>query len=1028
MQQAQISRPRVEPGEIEALLLQHPDVKEAVVFTPEDDPERKLIAYVAADLTDLKTRRAAASSVNASIVGRWNKLYELTYSSGPTAPTFVGWNSSYTREPIPEAQMHEWLHATVQRVRALNPRRVLEIGCGVGLLLQHLAPDCEIYVGTDFSASALTRLQQWTSQQRNLRHVQLLHCTATELHGLEPGGFDTVILNSVVQYFPNIDYLLTVLRQAVRLLTPDGKLFIGDVRHLGLLSTFHSAVQLSRATDSVTVAELRRRVIRAVTQETELAIDPQFFRRLPGSQPGLSGVDVLLRRGHAQNELTRYRYDVVLHAGEQACDGQIHDSVIDAERDWHSADELLTELAANMRQRHWHRIRLHGIPNQRLARDQAARLLIETSHNGLTAGALRNQLEATARTAIDPERLWEWGQSHGYDVSIGWDPRDKPDCFELQLRDPDRPNPVSLCTQHPPQAVTSWSEYANDPAENSLGQQLLLRLREYLSGLLPEASIPSAWTISKHIPLTPDAKHPTPRRALDVFFSASVRRYPDRPAIFVAGRSWSYQEMDAECVSIERRLCAAGLARTGRRVGLIYARALFSYAAIIAIMRTDCVYVPLNPNAPMERWLKIIDDAGVTAVIVDATAELSEGVIETLRRSPGLRIITNDPDSPVSSVHIATADACPASPQLAYILYTSGSTGEPKGVAIAHESACRCIEKLQRLFEATEQDRFTQFCALSFDYSLVELFVCWKAGAAVHVPEASEALVPLNFAVTHQITVWFSVPSLANFMVKLGLLKDNILPGVRLSLFGGEALPFELAQTWAAAAPHSRILNLYGPTEVTIVSTYCPYPADHAPCSGMVPIGVPLPGLRALIVDEGRIVEAEDAPGELWLAGDQLALEYWKNPAATAAAFVHSPAGETFPGTWYRTGDRVSYRHDTGISFRGRIDRQIKMRGLRIELQEIETVLREVTGSSLVAVVPLRNTAGICERVIAYCDRLTAAEPTLKTRCLEHIPPYMVPERIFELADFPLSAHGKIDYQTLAEYAASHSRTKMPAP
>jgi non-ribosomal peptide synthetase component F len=427
---------------------------------------------------------------------------------------------------------------------------------------------------------------------------------------------------------------------------------------------------------------------------------------------------------------------------------------------------------------------------------------------------------------------------------------------------------------------------------------------------------------------------------------------------------------------------------------------MFSYAAVIAIMRANCVYVPLNPKAPAERLLKTIDDAGIEGVIVDTTDALTGEVTDALRRSQHLHIITNDGHSfpSLDRSHASSDGTLVTSPRLAYIIYTSGSTGEPKGVAIAHESACHCMEKLHQLFEANERDRFTQFSALSFDYSLVELFVCWKAGGALYVPAASEALVPLSFAVTHEITVWFSVPSLASFIVKLGLLKRNVLPSVRLLLFGGEALPFELAQVWAAAAPFSRILNLYGPTEVTIVSTYREYQRQSGSRSGTVPIGLPLPGLHYMIVDDGRAVEMDDVPGELW-----------------------SQLDDTLPRVWYRTGDLVSRQSGVGVSFRGRIDRQVKLRGFRVELQEIESVLRDVIGCALVAVVPVRNAGGMCERIFAYCDRLSSDEATIKCRCLSRIPPYMVPERILELDTFPISAHGKIDYVALGARMANPS-------
>jgi amino acid adenylation domain-containing protein len=525
------------------------------------------------------------------------------------------------------------------------------------------------------------------------------------------------------------------------------------------------------------------------------------------------------------------------------------------------------------------------------------------------------------------------------------------------------------------------------------------------------------------------------RRSLDVFFSESARKYPTRPALFINGKSWSYRDLNAERDAIERTLYVAGIGGRRCNVGLVYARSMFTYASIIAIMRSNNVYVPLNGKLPAERLVKIIEDAQLDSIIIDASDGLSSGVMDGLRQCKSVRIIATEGSSSewviketpqhnlwhVSPSASEMSHVCdqPEEPpldarSLAYIIYTSGSTGVPKGVAIAHDSACSCIERSHQLFETCEKDRFTQFSALSFDVSILDLFLCWKSGGALYVPAASEALVPLNFAVAQAITVWSSVPSLANVMLKLRLLKSNALPRIRLVLFCGEALPCELAEACLSAAPSSRVFNLYGPTECTIFATYHEYKSRGGPSHGTVPIGVPLSGLSCMIVNDGCPVKGNDVPGELWISGDQLATGYWNNAAATAAAFVQYPVDHDQGTVWYRTGDLVSCKRDVGLEFRGRLDRQVKLRGHRIELQEIESVLRNVIGCTLVAIVPVRNAGGICEQIIAYCDKLSGDEATIKELCLSHIPRYMVPDRILELDNFPLSSSGKIDYLALA--------------
>jgi D-alanine--poly(phosphoribitol) ligase subunit 1 len=509
---------------------------------------------------------------------------------------------------------------------------------------------------------------------------------------------------------------------------------------------------------------------------------------------------------------------------------------------------------------------------------------------------------------------------------------------------------------------------------------------------------------------------PATPSALDGLFTQSVKKWPDRPALFVAEHHWSYRELDHS----SRRIAAClgdqpPLPR--RTVGLIYGRSLFTYAAILAILRSGNVYVPLNGKLPVERLRTMMADAGIETVLVDTSEQPPEDVLTALRGTPNLRIIYDRQAVEMQPLLQDTLDHTVVPDQLAYIIYTSGSTGKPKGVAITHASACSCIDKLYRMSATTESDRFSQFSVLSFDVSVADLFLCWKSGAALYVPAEPDVIVPMKFANQHALTVWSSVPSIASFLLKLRLLVPGSLPSVRLSMFCGEALPTEVARAWSEAALNSRVLNIYGPTECTIFATYHEYDRISSPQQGVVPIGIPLPGLQCMIVDDGREVVVEDVPGELWLAGDQLALEYWQNPVATRSAFVHFHPSDDPTRRWYRTGDIVSHRDGVGLSFRGRLDRQIKLRGHRVELQEVESALREVTLCAQVAVIPIRTDGGICEKIVAYCERLTVDENSIKAACLQRLPGYMVPERIFEMATFPLSANGKVDYLAIAARA-----------
>jgi amino acid adenylation domain-containing protein len=505
-QQVKVRGYRIELGEIKSQLMDHPEVKDAAIVAREVFAgERRIIAYIVGDRSGgIEVECSDVSNpIRSDIVGDWQALYEQTYSERmkSVGPSFVGWNSSFTGQPIPDAHMQEWLSSTVDRILELKPDRLLEIGCGVGLLLQHLAPRCEVYVGTDISTVALSQLDLWMRDRADLKHVQLLHRGGADLRDIEPATFDTVVINSVAQYFPNVEYLLEVVQAAIRLLRPGGKVFLGDIRHLGLLSTFHSAVQLEKAPSTATTRQLRDRIAQSISQEKELVIDPRFFLALIDHVPEINDASVQIKRGLASNELTRYRYDVVLFTSPKSEDVQASETL-----DWETSVRSLEGFEAALREKRWQAIRLTSAPNGRLAGDVATHGLIEASDNRLDAGELRRRADNPSIQRFSPEMFWRLGDAYGYDVRVTWGSSVRYDSLDVTVRSRLESGNAATRVPQPSSPAMPWRAYTNDPSESVFRQQLVLRLRDYLKDRLPQHMLPSGWFVLRSLPLTPNGK------------------------------------------------------------------------------------------------------------------------------------------------------------------------------------------------------------------------------------------------------------------------------------------------------------------------------------------------------------------------------------------------------------------------------------------------------------------------------------------------------------------------------------------
>ncbi|WP_247542741.1 class I SAM-dependent methyltransferase [Bradyrhizobium sp. 146] len=314
-------------NEIERALMAHPGVADAFLSAEPGHGGQSEVAFVAIDPDHLSAGKAKHLQAESDRrVAQWRRAFDQAYrhDADGVVPSFVGWTSNFTNRPIPEPDMVDWLDHTILQIRALGARRLLEIGCGVGLLVEKLAPGCDVYCGTDLSPVAVQRLRAFAQSKPELRHVEFLEREAADLSGLPLNSFDAVVLNSVVQYFPGIEYLHLVLEQAAGLVAPGGHIFVGDVRNLELLPVFHREVQSAKVSGA-TDAALARKIFLSIAEERELVIDPRYFQGISGSIRRISGAEILLKRGSSY-ELTRYRYDVVLRVDREAASADSENS------------------------------------------------------------------------------------------------------------------------------------------------------------------------------------------------------------------------------------------------------------------------------------------------------------------------------------------------------------------------------------------------------------------------------------------------------------------------------------------------------------------------------------------------------------------------------------------------------------------------------------------------------------------------------------------------------------------------------
>jgi len=509
-------------------------------------------------------------------------------------------------------------------------------------------------------------------------------------------------------------------------------------------------------------------------------------------------------------------------------------------------------------------------------------------------------------------------------------------------------------------------------------------------------------------------------------FSHWRGRQPQALALSVAGQSLTYEQVDDTARRWSGVLMRACKARP-ERIGVLAFRSPTVYLGELSSLFAGAAFVPLNPALPAARLVSMIEQARPDALIVGSEAgarwreisPLLDGQLATLFPYSSAN------DVPQNTARVWTQEALAAEApmgrlqatrpdDLAYLMFTSGSTGAPKGVPITHRNIRAFLDFNRRRYGFVPHDRFSQTFDHTFDLSIFDVFMAWESGASVHVPAPIELMAPSVFVRKNDLSVWFSVPSIAKLLLRRSALAPGSMPSLRWSLFCGEALPSSVAQAWQAAAPHSIVENLYGPTELTVACAAYRWNPDTSPAeceAGIVPIGSVYDGLPHLVVNDGLIPTDPGNGGELCVGGAQTSPGYWGAPELTARAFFDFSGEDGSPIRYYRTGDRVA-RRGPNLVFLGRLDQQVKINGYRVELLEVESVLKQA-GCDEAVVLAQRDGHGSAELVAVVTG--TIDPPTLLATAARWLPAYMLPRTVLIRSHMPLSANGKIDRNAVAQ-------------
>jgi len=506
----------------------------------------------------------------------------------------------------------------------------------------------------------------------------------------------------------------------------------------------------------------------------------------------------------------------------------------------------------------------------------------------------------------------------------------------------------------------------------------------------------------------------------------SAAQYPERVAIKIKDEVLSYSDLIQKSAQVANTLKVQSVNKEA--IGIVGQRNMASYVGILGALLAGCYYVPINPKFSKTKIISIINDSNIRFLVgdIDNFSQIKKSLDDkscktivkkiipfelSLTRSGWLdkkQIESKDFEIDLSQISVD---------DLAYVMYTSGSTGDPKGVKVSHANVISFLENMRSIYPIKAGFRASQMFDFSFDPSVSDMFFTWHMGGVLCVPLESEVIAPYDFIRREKINFWNSVPSIVGFMQKMDYLSNGVFPNIEYSMFCGEQLPKHYADAWKMAAPNSTIENLYGPTEATIyTSRYLYSKSDDKElfCNNIIPIGEAFPSMRIEIISESLDRQNSGEIGEIVYKGPQVTQGYLNDENKTNDVFVQFDWDES-GDRWYKSGDLGFYNKDGDLECTGRKDSQIKLAGRRIEIGEIEAALSKFTSLQDVVVVPIKDNNQAVTGIIAFTLNEISSGEKIKIRqeSVQYLEKTFFPKKIVTIDEFPRSPSGKIDRKVL---------------